>query len=108
MNIPYLLKYKPKTLQEFKLSYEIEDILNLFISINSLVLLIVGNSGTGKSTLIDCIINKYYDSIPIIKKNDNILVINNLSDQGIVYYRQTVYNFCQSNSTIPHKKKQLY
>ena len=63
MNIPYLIKYKPKILQDFKLSCEIEDILNLFISINSILLLIVGNSGTGKSTLIDCIINKYYENV---------------------------------------------
>ena len=107
MNIPYLIKYKPKILQDFKLSCELEDILNLFISINSILLLIVGNSGTGKSTLIDCIINKYYENVNHIIKNDNMLIINNLSDQGIVYYRQTVYNFCQSNSTIPHKKKTI-
>ena len=108
MNIPYLFKYKPKTLNDFHLSNDIQSIIKLFINNNYLLLLLVGESGTGKTALIECILDTYYANVTSDNKNNNTLLINNLSEQGIVYFRQDVYSFCQTNSTIPNKKKQLY
>ena len=42
MNIPYLFKYKPKTLNDFHLSNDIQSIIQLFINNNYLLLLLVG------------------------------------------------------------------
>lgn len=107
MNIPYLFKYKPKTLNDFHLSNDIQSIIQLFINNNYLLLLLVGESGTGKTALIECILDTYYANVNNDNKNNNTLIINNLSEQGIVYFRQDVYSFCQTNSTIPNKKKTI-
>ena len=107
MNIPYLFKYRPKTLNDFQFTTEIQSILSLFIDNNSLLLLLIGDSGTGKTSLIECILSTYYVNCSNENKNNNILIINNLSDQGIVYFRQDVYTFCMTNSTIPNKKKTI-
>lgn len=107
MNIPYLFKYRPKTLNDFQFTSDIQSILSLFIDNNSLLLLLIGDSGTGKTSLIECLLSTYYVNCSNESKNNNILIINNLSDQGIVYFRQDVYTFCMSNSTIPNKKKTI-
>tara|TARA_B100001758_G_C18416996_1_gene621054 strand:+ start:9480 stop:10439 length:960 start_codon:yes stop_codon:yes gene_type:complete len=107
MNNPYLFKYRPKTIEAFQLSKDIECTLKLFMDNNSLLILLLGKSGTGKTSLIESLIDTYYNECSTNDKNDNILIINNLSEQGIIYYRQYVYTFCQSNSTIPHKKKTI-
>ncbi len=107
MNIPYLFKYRPKTLNDFQFTTEIQSILSLFIDNNSLLLLLIGDSGTGKTSLVECILSTYYMNCSNEHKNNNILIINNLSDQGIVYFRQDVYTFCMTNSTIPNKKKTI-
>lgn len=105
MDIPYLFKYRPKKITDFQLNPDIECILQYFINSNSLLLLLIGESGTGKTSLIECIINTYFKDYSTDKKYENILYINSLSDQGIVYFRQEVYTFCQSNSTIPDRNK---
>jgi replication factor C subunit 2/4 len=70
---------------------------------NSLNLLLVGDSSSGKTSLLDATIREYYniDQIPV----DNVLYINNLHEQGISYYRTEVKTFCQTPSMISSKKK---
>jgi DNA polymerase III delta prime subunit len=63
------------------------------------------DSGGGKTSLINTIINEYYSGVDKLKQEENILSINSLKDQGITYYRNEVKTFCQSMSTIPLKKK---
>jgi DNA polymerase III delta prime subunit len=107
MDIPYLFKFRPKNITDFQLNTDIECIVEYFINSNSLLLLLIGESGTGKTSLIECIINTYFKDISTDKKYENILNINSLSDQGIVYFRQEVYTFCQSNSTIRGRNKMI-
>ena len=65
-------------------------------------ILLFGAAGTGKTAILNAIINEYYDG----KVNkDNILYINNLNEQGIAYYRNEMKIFCQSSSLIKNKKK---
>ena len=102
MEQPFIYKYRPITLNDFALNNNNINLCKTFIEIDKINLLVVGDSGTGKSTLIKCIIkdyyNEYYDSA-------NILSINSLKDQGISYYRNEVKTFCQTMSTISKKKK---
>jgi DNA polymerase III delta prime subunit len=63
------------------------------------------DSGGGKTSLINTIINEYYSGVSKMKQEENILSINSLKDQGITYYRNDVKTFCQSMSSIPNKKK---
>jgi len=103
MTLPFLKKYQPKQLEEFQKDKDIIDIINILIDMESLNLLLIGDHGSGKTSLVDAIIRKYYksDTIP----TDNVIYINNLKDQGIQYYRTEVKIFCQIPSTYPNKKK---
>ena len=64
---------------------EIIEILNTLISINNLNILFIGDSGTGKSSLINVLTKEYYGNINYY---DNVLEINSLKEQGIQYYRK--------------------
>jgi len=102
MEQPFIYKYKPILLKDFEMNTQFIELLETFIKINSLNLLLIGDSGCGKTSLINCIIKEYYkDQYDPI----NILTINSLKDQGISYYRNEVKTFCQTNSLIPNKKK---
>jgi DNA polymerase III delta prime subunit len=68
--------------------------------------LFIGDSGCGKTTLINAIIHEYYGNLDNCN-SENILYINNLKEQGISYYRNDVKTFCQTASAISGKKKIL-
>jgi DNA polymerase III delta prime subunit len=96
-------KYKPKNISEFIYNNNIKKIIYDLISINELSIILHGDKGCGKTTLLNCIVNEYYNNHP--NYIENILNINNISEQGINYYRNDVKLFCQTNSTIAKKKK---
>jgi len=102
MNLPFIYKYQPLYLKDFEINRDILLVIKTFIKINTLNILLVGNQGSGKSTLINAIIREYYGDI---NYNENILEINSLKDQGISYYRNDVKTFCQTSCSIPKKKK---
>ena len=99
----FLKKYKPKKYKDFALEDQLIDILKSLIHIDSLNILLVGDTSSGKSSLLDATIREYYNSdfLPI----ENVLYINNLQEQGISYYRNEVKTFCQTPSNINGKKK---
>jgi DNA polymerase III delta prime subunit len=104
MNLPFIYKYKPSDLKNFEMNKEIKDIFYSLVNNDNLNLLLVGNGGSGKTTLIEIIINEYYKDSKD-KYKENILEINNLKEQGIQYYRNELKIFCQTSSTIIGKKK---
>lgn len=106
-NTLFINKYKPSSLEEFKLSSEFLDIIKVLIQLDKLNILFIGNPGSGKTTLLNIIVKEYYKNIPYQVYSDNILQINNLKEQGISYYRNEVKIFCQTCSTIKNKKKIL-
>lgn len=102
MDQPFIYKYRPQTLNEFEIDPKIIELLQTLLQLDTLNLLLVGDSGCGKTTLINCIIKKYYNNN---YNATDILIINSLKDQGISYYRSEVKTFCQTMCTIPNKKK---
>ena len=57
------------------------------------IILLSGKSGAGKTSILEATINEYYKGIDIKHKDDYVLYINNLQEQGIQYYRNEVKNF---------------
>ena len=102
MRQPILYKYEPQMLKDFDHDKKTLDFIKAMIEINNLNMLLLGSSGTGKTVLLNAIVNEYYNGT--INK-DNILYINNLNEQGISYYRNEMKFFCQSSSLIKDKKK---
>jgi len=93
MEKSFLYKYQPLWLNEFDLEEDLNILLKTLLEMNVLNILFIGESGSGKTSLINAIIHEYY--------------INNLKEQGITYYRVDVKTFCQTPSGIPGKKKIL-
>lgn len=103
MNIQFLKKYQPRFFKDFTIDDDYIQLLNTLINMNNLNILLIGNSGCGKTSLLYATIREYYktDNIPI----NNVLYINNLKEQGIQYYRNEVKTFCQTPSSLFGKKK---
>lgn len=116
-SLPFLYKYRPLRIKDFYMDDELKDIIQLLIKMDNLNITLIGDTGTGKSALITSIINEYYydnqhpeyTNLSNAKKkqlvNDNVLTINSLKDQGIHFYRNDVKLFCQTKSSMPHRKK---
>ena len=103
MNTPFLKKYQPQKYSDFIIDSDYIKLLKTMIDMDNLNILLIGNNGSGKTSLIEATIREYYnlDDIP----KNNVLTINNLKDQGIQYYRNEVRIFSQTRSDIPMKKK---
>ncbi len=105
MQVSFLKKYQPKFFKDFIIQKEYINLLKTLIQMNNLNILIIGENGTGKSSLLSAIINEYYKNINSADIKENILFINNLKEQGIQYYRNELKTFCQTKSLILNKKK---
>tara|TARA_Y100000389_G_scaffold200535_2_gene241178 strand:+ start:376 stop:1341 length:966 start_codon:yes stop_codon:yes gene_type:complete len=103
MYISLINKYKPVTLDDINISTNTKKIIDLYIKNNRMLFFINGNSGSGKTSLINVILNKYYEDNREIK--NNVIIINLLKEQGINYYRKELKNFCQINNFASFKKK---
>jgi DNA polymerase III delta prime subunit len=103
MDLPFIYRYQPLFLKDFEIENEAFMLINTLITMDNLNILFVGDSGSGKTSLISAIIREYYNSNS--NYNDNVLSINSLKEQGISYYRTEVKTFCQTSSFIPGKKK---
>lgn len=103
MNGPFINKHQPLRFNEFEqLPPIMTDLLISLNQMHELNLLIVGDSGSGKTSLVNAIIREYYGDR---YNTENIMVLNSLKDQGIQYYRTDMKIFCQTRSLIHGKKK---
>lgn len=102
-NQPFINKYQPQYFGDFEqLDGNVTILLKTLIDMNNLNILLVGDPGSGKTSLIYAVIREYYKE----KYNpENILVLNSLKDQGISYYRNDMKIFCQTASLIHGYKK---
>ena len=103
MKESFLKKYKCKKFSDFIINKTYLQLFETLINMDDLNILFIGNTGSGKSSLIDSMIREYYkkDKIPF----HNVLYINSLKEQGIQYYRNELKTFCQIKSDIHGKKK---
>jgi replication factor C subunit 3/5 len=106
MDNTFISKYKPYFINDFCIEDNLKTALSNLLEIDCLNLLFIGNSNSGKTSLLTALIREYYnlDSTASFPEN-NILFINNLKEQGIQYFRNEMKTFCQSHSSIHGKKK---
>ena len=85
MNTQFLKKYQPLFFKDFTIDKEYIELLNTLNKMDSLNILLVGNNGSGKTSILYATIREYYNMKDI--PSSNVLLINNLKEQGISYYR---------------------
>ncbi len=99
-----ILKYKPTNLNNFNISEYTKSLIDIYLNNSKLNFLIHGGLGSGKSTLVNVLLNKYYNN----DKNAiyrNTIYINLLKEQGINYYRNELKTYCQINNLLHIKEK---
>jgi DNA polymerase III delta prime subunit len=101
----FINKYRPIYLNDFGLDENLIDIFKIFIKMDTLNIMLIGDISTGKTSLLNTLVREYYYGINPKNYENNILYINSLKEQGIHYYRNEVKTFCQTFSTIQNKKK---
>lgn len=103
--IIYTIKYKPNTIDALFINDSIKAVINNLIAANNANVVFVGDGGSGKTSVLNAIVCKYFEGYPKKEYMDNVLTVNTLTDHGINYYRTNVKTFCQTSSTIRNKKK---
>ena len=100
-------KYKPYYIEDFNLDDDTYNTLKSLLELDCLNILLIGNSNSGKTTMLHSLIREYYNLSKEDKSenNNNVLFINNLKEQGIQFYRNEMKSFCQSSSSKYGKKK---
>ena len=106
-DIPFIAKYQPSKIDDFEqLDENTMTIIHSLITLDNLNIMFYGDSGSGKTSIINAMIREYYNkSVSSTAIQENILILNSLKEQGIQYYRNDVKVFCQTMSMIPNRKK---
>ena len=100
MNELLIHKYKPKNIDELLLSEKDRILLKNNFSNKFYNLILEGSPGCGKSSLINIILDQYYNKNKQIMES-NVCCISLLKDQGINFYKNEVkifINNCINNS----------
>ena len=102
----FIAKYKPYYIEDFFEDSKIKSVINTLLQIDDFNMLFIGNTSSGKTTLLYALIREYYGlSKEASFPDNNILYITNLKEQGINYFRNEMKTFCKSTSSIFGKKK---
>jgi DNA polymerase III delta prime subunit len=101
MRSSLLHRYKCTRIDE--LHTEHANVLRQMTDLDALRILILGDPGTGKSTVCRAVVNDYYGD----DGRDDVLKISSLNDQGINFYRTDVRTFCQTKCSRAGKKKMV-
>lgn len=108
MNTQYFLyKYQPKYFSDycFPTDSNVINTIQILLETKLNNILLWGEENTGKTTILNSIILEYYKDISPKLYEYNVLHINNITEQGITYFRTKVKHFCQICSGVPNKKK---
>lgn len=105
-NSTFISKYKPYYIDDFVIDVKFKSVLKTLLQLDKLNIICIGNTSSGKTTLLYALIREYYglsktQSFP----ENNIMFVNNLKEQGIQFYRNEMKTFAQSHSNIYGKKK---
>jgi len=103
MNELLINKYKPKKITDCYFDVNTMIILENFIANNNYNFIVQGDSGCGKSSAINILINNYYKSNAFLI-NTNVCYITILKDQGVNFYKNDIKLFINNYTNNGYKK----
>ena len=103
----FISKYKPQKLEDTFYNHHFKDVINSLINMNCLNVLLKGDVCSGKTTLTECIVNKYYQDVNKDDIYGDIYVFTCLNEQGINGFRRILKEFCQTKGNIQGRKKTI-
>ena len=103
-NIPFVEKYRPKTLDRIVLNTNNRILFNNILQMDNFPnILLYGQPGTGKTTTIIALINEFNKKRKT--KNNETMHLNASDDRGIDNIRNIILNFVSSRSLFQNKHK---
>lgn len=96
---------KPSTIDTFIYDSKLLEFIKTIIQNNNVKLLVSNNSSSGKTTLLELIKKYYFKDECETVKHENCVLLNQLNEQNINFFRKDLKLFCQIKSTCKHKKK---
>ena len=103
MNDLLINKYKPEKIEDCYFDANTIKILQNFIANNNYNFIVQGESGCGKSSIINIIINRFYNSNKFLI-NSNVCYITILKDQGVNFYKNDIKLFINNYTNNGYKK----
>lgn len=88
----FLLKYTPSSISELSLNSNTENKILHSITERKHTIF-VGDVGSGKTTVLKCILNRVYGSL---SQREYVYWINTLESAGVVKFRENLQTFCQT------------
>lgn len=101
----FINKFQPLLFKDFEACEDLIQSVKTVMLIDNMNIMLIGNSGSGKTVFLNALIREYYETLSI--NTDDVLHINSLKEQGVQYYRGEVKTFCQTKCSILDKKKIL-
>jgi replication factor C subunit 3/5 len=103
----FIQKYKPAFIKDFCFEQNFQTMLDALFRIDNLNIIFIGPPSCGKTSLLYSIMREYYGQTDFATYETNVMMINNLKEQGIHYYRNEMKLFCRSKCSIRGRKKMV-
>lgn len=103
MSLSFTDRNTPQTLDEMVINDDVKHLLTTLLDMNTMKIILYGDPGMGKTTLMNVLIEEYYTQRGVdLKrfKNEYILLVDEISDTSIHNLRQLLKTFCKNTMNV--------